>query len=157
MPSGTGPHDIAPPLTIMRNLTRLSTWASSHCLTACCSTYHLPLTTYHPATHYSLLMIHYFPLKAFDMGLKLCRDGASDVLTAMHIDSGDWQGRPPPALTAMAQYYSSECAKASHNHEELDAQFKMVADQPFNSLRPYTPSPPTHRHSPPLSSPHRAV
>ena len=74
-----------------------------------------------------------------------------------YIDSGDWQGRPPPALTAMAQYYSSECAKASHNHEELDAQFKMVAEQPFNSLRPYTPSPPTHRHSPPLSSPHRAV
>ena len=160
MPSRTaGPHDLAPPLTIMHNLIRPSTWASSHCLTACCSTYHLPLTTYHshPATHYSLLMIHYFPLKAFDMGLKLCRDGASDVLTAMHIDSGDWQGRPPAALTAMTQYYASECAKASHNHEELDAQFKMVAEQPFNSLRPYTPSPPAHRLSPPLSSPHRAV
>ena len=73
--------------------------------------------------------------KAFDMGLKLCRDGASDVLIAMHIDSGDWQGRPPPALTAMAQYYSSECAKASHNHEELDAEFKMVAQQPGSSLK----------------------
>jgi len=73
--------------------------------------------------------------KAFDMGLKLCRDGASDMLTAMHIDNGDWQGRPPAALTAMTQYYNSECAKASHNHEELVAQFTMVAKQPGNSLK----------------------
>ena len=68
------------------------------------------------------------------MGLKLCRDGASDVLTAVHIDNGDWQGRPPAALTAMTQYYDSECAKACHNHEELVAQFAMVAEQPLQPL-----------------------
>lgn len=82
------------------------------------------------------------------MGLKLCRDGASDVLTAMHIDNGDWQGRPPAALTAMTQYYNSECAKASHNHEELVAQFAMVAEQPLQPLAALTAL------SPPLSTPH---
>ena len=81
------------------------------------------------------------------MGLKLCRDGASDVLTAMHIDNGDWQGRPPAALTAMTQYYNSECAKASHNHEELVAQFTMVAEQPLQPLAALAAV------SPPLSTP----
>ena len=120
------------------------------------TTYCLPLTTYYlPLTTYYLL------LKAFDMGLKLCRDGASDMLTAMHIDNGDWQGRPPAALTAMTQYYNSECAKASHNHEELVAQFTMVAEPPLQPrVTPYSLPPlttlydavcPPHEPSPPIA------
>jgi len=87
------------------------------------------------------------------MGLKLCRDGASDVLTAVHIDNGDWQGRPPAALTAMTQYYDSECAKACHNHEELVAQFAMVAEQPLQPLAALSALSALSPPSPPLATP----
>ena len=72
------------------------------------------------------------------MGLKLCRNGTADTLSAMHVDDGEWQGRPPPALLATAQYYKDECAKAGHNHEALEANFVMVAASPCH---PWPPRP----------------
>jgi len=63
--------------------------------------------------------------KAFDMGLKMCREGAGDSLVAMHVDSNDWVGRMPQPMQEMRQYFEAECAKAEAFHESLHARFKI--------------------------------
>ena len=73
--------------------------------------------------------------KAFDMGLKMCRDGAGDHLTATHVDANEWVGRPPHDLVVIRQYYEAECSKAETNYENLDAHFNRIKKEPKTSLK----------------------
>lgn len=73
--------------------------------------------------------------KAFDMGLKMCRDGAGDHLTATHVDANEWVGRPPHDLEVIRQYYEAECSKAETNYEDLHAHFNLISKEPKHSLK----------------------